>query len=236
MNRIALALVLLSLTAHAETAQELLLRTDRARGNRDGVSWTVSLESHEKERVSTRTYDVTARHFNFLARATEPPRLRGNSLLMKQGSMWFHKPDLSKPMPVSRRQKLSGGAAYGDIAATNYAEDYDIVADRTETKDGRTLRILELKANSKQVTYDQIICHIDPERGVNSYAEYLSVSGKTLKTAEMVYDNQLDGNPFISSMIIHDQLTESTYTVMTFSDPRTTQVPDRTFSIQHMKQ
>ncbi len=220
----------------AETAKELLLKADRARGNLDGVRWTVLLESHEKGRLSSRAYEVTAKHFDFLARAVEPSRLRGNKLLMKQGSMWFHKTALSKPMPVSRRQKLAGGAAYGDIAATNYAEDYEVKSERTEERAGRLCRVLELEGKTKKLTYDQVVCWIDVERAVNVYAEYYSVSGKKLKTAEMSYENKLDDtSAFISEMTIRDELMGSNYTVMTFSDPALMNVSDRLLTVQNMK-
>lgn len=228
------------LCAGAESAdREVLRMADRARGNLEGVQWTVTLESHEGDRVSTRSYRVTAKHFDFLAEAVDPPRLRGNRLLMRNGSMWFHKPDLSKPVPISRRQKLSGTAAYGDIAATHYAEDYDITQCSTVALDGVTCRLYDLKGRTRNVTYDRIRYWIAEADHTGRRAEYFTVSGKLMKSAVMAYAHSLKDEfgaeqPFISSMTIRDELFGSDYTLMTFSAPERVDVSERALDLRRL--
>lgn len=225
---------------HAQTGdREILREADRARGNREGIRWTVMLESHEFERVTTRAYEVTARHFDFLAVAVEPPRLRGNRLLMRRGSMWFYKPDLSKPVPISRRQKLSGTAAYGDIASTNYEEDYAVKNRREESLNGTDCWVFELEGRTKKVTYDNIKYWIARTNHTGIRADYFTVSGKKIKSATMAYTNAVEEasgerHPFISRMTIFDELMGSNYTVMTFSAPKLIDVPERTFDVMRL--
>ena len=105
----------------AGTVQDILHQADQARGNLGGVTWEAALESVEHTRVETMTFEVRARGFDILAETLAPPKSKGNKILMLLGNMWFYKPGLSKPVPISRRQRLLGNAVYGDIAATNYA-------------------------------------------------------------------------------------------------------------------
>ena len=107
-------------------AKDILKAADEARGNFKGIAWNVTIESTQNERVTdTLTYDIKARGFNISGISMAPPKYRGNKLLMLNTSMWYYKNGLSKPVPISQRQKLMGDASYGDIASTNYADNYE---------------------------------------------------------------------------------------------------------------
>ncbi len=112
--------------AHAMTPEEILKKSDEARGNADGIEWEIAMHSIESGREQERTIKVSARNFNSLADFLAPANVKGQKMLMIDRNMWFAKPGLSKPVPISPRQKLLGGAANGDIASTNYAGDYKI--------------------------------------------------------------------------------------------------------------
>lgn len=221
-------------------AAALLRAADRARGNRGGITWHVALTAHEFDREITRSYRVKARHFDFLAEVTAPPRRRGNRLLMRDGSMWFYKPDLSKPVPISRRQKLAGNAANGDIAATNYAEDYDVLSITNRAVNGEACWEFKLKGRHRKVTYDRITYWVSKARGVGIKAEYATVSGKTIKSAEMEYAHELTDNtgtssPFISRMIIRDLLVQDHFTVLEFSEPALMAIPESLFNLSTLR-
>jgi hypothetical protein len=57
-----------------------------------------------------------------LAEYLEPLRSKGSRILQVGRNMWFTKPGLRKPVAISPRQRLTGQAAIGDIAATNYTQ------------------------------------------------------------------------------------------------------------------
>ena len=59
-----------------------------------------------------------------LVETLAPLNSKGARMLQVERNMWLTKPGLKKPVPISPRQRLSGQAAIGDIAATNYAKDY----------------------------------------------------------------------------------------------------------------
>ncbi len=222
--------------AHAERPiKEILRQADEARGNLKGVEWEVALISREREKMTEMSFFVQARGFDFLATSLFPPKDKGNKILFVNGNMWFHKPGLSKPVPISQRQKLVGMASYGDVAATNYANDYEAVHRGDENVNGELCSVYDLKALTGKVTYDRIVYWVSRERSVGVRAEYYTVSDKLIKTASMTYDNSVEVNgvarPFISSIEIHDVLMSSDVTTLKFSKNQLREIPNHVFDL-----
>lgn len=218
-----------------EDASSILRAADRARGNLDGIKWKVTLTTVDGGRTNAMAFAVQARGFDILAETIAPARNRGNRILMLKGNMWFHKPDLSKPVPVSQRQRLLGTAAYGDIAATDYANDYDPKPLPDEVINGEDCRVFDLTARSKKTTYDRIVYWISKKRLVGVRAVYYTVSGKKFKSAEMEYENaaRIGGEvrPFVSRMVIRDLLMGTDTTTLLFSTPDVADVPNSVFDL-----
>ena len=224
-------------SAHAAlTPQDILKAADEARGNVAGVAWQVTIESTEDQQVTdTLMYDIKARGFDVSGLSLAPPKYRGEKLLMLSTSMWFYKPGLSKPVPISQRQKLMGDAAYGDIASTNYAEDYAATELPDETVEGEDCYVFDLKAKSDKTTYDRIKYWVSKKRLLGIKAKYLTVSGKEFKSSTMDYDNvvNIDGEtrPFISRITFHGELMNGEVTYLNLSNPRVEPLPDYVFDL-----
>ncbi len=152
--------------------------------------------------------------------------------------MWLTKPGLSKPIPISPRQRMSGQAANGDIAATNYAGDYDAQMEATETLDGESCYVLNLTAKHKRTTYDRIRYWVSVKRLVGVKAEFYSVSGKLLKTARFEYHNTIEHEgkhiPFVSRMTIRDALIDAE-TTMDFGTVKVKKIAASEFDLGQMQ-
>lgn len=172
-----------------------------------------------------------------IAETLEPVRSRGGKMLQVDRNMWLSKPGLRKPIPISPRQRLSGQAAIGDIAATNYAGDYQATLLREDQHAGEDCHVLELRATSNRTTYDRLNYWVSRDTGLALYAEFLSLSGKVLKTAEFEYANSIQVDqrsvPFVSRMIIRDALTDAV-TVLQYSDVRVQRIGASEFAVSGM--
>lgn len=213
---IALLLALIGQTALAAAdAQQILERADQARGGGlPGVVWTIRLTPREGDRrLEEQLLEVRAVDDASVAETLEQARFRGGKILQVGRNMWLTRPGLAKPIPVSPRQRMTGQAANGDIAATNYAADYDAVLAGEEAVDGEPCQVLELSAKTKRSTYDRVRYWVSKARGVAVQAEFYSLSGKLLKTARFEYGNEIryQGRriPFVSRMLIRDALTDA---------------------------
>ena len=217
------------------TPKEILSKADEARGNMKGVEWEIKIESVENDRTQKRTIKIKARDFNSLAEFLSPPKVKGRKLLMIDRNMWFIKPGLRKPVPISPRQKLMGGASNGDIASTNYAGDYDATLVSEDIVKGETCFLFNLIAYNKKVTYDRIRYWISKERLFGVKAEFFTVSGKMFKSATFEYENSIliQGKPapFVSKMVITDAVAKSNVTTMHYSKVRIKKIPDSAFNL-----
>ncbi len=234
-----LCAALFSQVASASTLShtEILAKCDAARGNMEGVEWEVSVKEESVGKSDERRIHVQAKGFDMVAETLAPPRQKQHKLLLVKNNMWFYKPGLSKPVPVSLRQKLTGQAANGDIASTNYAKDYEILSTSAAEHNGEACTLYELKATSKSVSYARIHYWVSKERHVGLRADYYNASGsKRLKTATMRYENEveLEGQhrPFISEMEIADTATSDTVTRLSFSKPKLGKISPRAFNLQ----
>jgi hypothetical protein len=237
-------LVLLSLIANlahaAPDAQHLLENADRARGGGlPGIVWTIHLIPREGDRkLEDQRLEVRATNDASVAETLEPARFRGAKILQVGRNMWLTKTGLSKPIPVSPRQRMTGQASNGDIAATNYAANYNATLAGEETIDGESCYVLELTAKHKRTTYDRVRYWVSKSRGVAAKAEFYSLSGKLLKTATFEYGNEIrhDGQriPFVSRMAIRDALIDAE-TDMRYETVKVRKVPASEFDLGQMQ-
>jgi hypothetical protein len=217
-------------------AKYILEQSDRARGGGlPGIVWEIKLSSRDGEKVDeTQRLLVKAVDDASVADTLEPSRFKGSKLLQVGRNMWLTRPGLSKPIPISPRQRMSGQASNGDIAATNYAKDYEAQLGQQETVDGETCFVLDLKAKHNRATYDKVRYWVSVKRNVGVKAEFYSVSGKLLKTASFDYGNtiQYEGQrtPFVSRMTIHDALIDAE-TVMEFGTVKVQKVSAGEFDL-----
>ncbi len=220
----------------APDAQALLKHADQSRGGAlPGIVWDIRLKSRDGDKIAEeQSLKVSANDDASVAEVIEPVRSKGTKLLQVGRSMWLTKPGLSKPLPISPRQRMSGQASNGDIAATNYAGDYEAQMSGKETLEGEACYVLDLKAKHNRTTYDRIRYWVAVNRGVGVKAEFYSVSGKQIKTALFEYNNAIeyDGRhiPFVSKMTIRDALIDAE-TTMIFGAPKVRKVSPGEFDL-----
>lgn len=223
-----------------ENTKEILEDSDRARGGvSKGSSWKVKLESTEDGSTSSTTYHVRTRGNNALAVVLEPVRSKDELMLFNDRTIWFFKPSLSKPVAISARQKLSGQAANGDIASTNYARDYNGKVVGSEKVGDEDCYVLELRANSDRSTYDGIKYWVSKKARQGLKAEFLNLQGEPLKIATFKYGNKITlwGKKidFISEMTITDARNSKNFSVMTYSSPEGKVPPESIFNVNNLR-
>lgn len=232
-------LVTANLAFAAEDPKTILEEADRARGGmKSGVSWKVKLESTDDGDTNSTTYKVRAMNTNAHVETIEPARSKGEIFLFNDRTIWFYKPTLKKPVAISARQKLSGQAANGDIASTNYARDYTGKIVGEEKVAGEDCYVLDLKSVGENTTYDAIKYWVSKKKKLGLKAEFLSLQGKVLKTAEFKYGNSLKYKgkkyEFVSMMKLVDANNKKNFSTMTYTSPATEEVPASLFNVNNL--
>jgi hypothetical protein len=221
-------------------AHTILKASDTARGGGlPGIVWEINLLSRDGKRTDEpQRILVKAVDDSSVAETQEPVRFKGSKILQVGRSMWLTRPGLSKPIPISPRQRMSGQASNGDIAATNYAGDYEAKLDATENIDGEPCYVLDLSAKHKRTTYDKIRYWVSVKRMVGVKAEFYSVSGKLLKMANFTYKNTIEYQgkriPFVSKMVIRDALVDAE-TTMEFGTVKVKKIRPSEFDFGQMQ-
>lgn len=233
------ALLTVQAAQSAPNVNALMKLSDRYRGGLAvGVTWKIEISSIEDGDETVTSYNVRAKGVNALAECFRPPRCKGEVVLFNNRNLWFIRPGVKKPVAISARQRLSGQAANGDIASTNYARDYSASFVREEKVNGIESYLLDLKARHKSVTYDKIRYWIAKKQKLALKAEFLTINGELFKSATFEYKNALVSQgkkiPFVSEMRIVDAAFPENVTTIKYESPREESHDDSIFNINNV--
>lgn len=230
--------VCLAQSTNSEAVQ-ILKDSDRARGGvKDGLEWKIQISTSEDGDRHEREYLVKAKETDAYVEALTPARYKGEVYLFNDRNMWFFKPSLKKPVSISARQKLTGQAANGDIATTNYARDYTPELVGPGEVQGEKVHVLLLKAKTTDLTYDQIRYYVTQNGRLAIKAEFLTLQGEVFKIGQMVYGNKLKAEgkefPFISELAIQDAKFPENKSTIRYSTPKSTQTRAGLFNVNSL--
>lgn len=196
---------------YAADPEATLRHAERSRGvlTDTGVRWVVSVDSHsDTEGNKKARFTVTSQGGDIHAIVNEPADAEGRKYVEHDGNMWFWKPGLSRPVSVSRRQRLSGNAAIGDIASNSFTDGYKISKVEPGEANGEACEVFTLDSDSLSSTYKEIRYWISKSQSLGLKAEFFAKSGALVRSATMAYGNRatIDGQsvPFLSQMTVED--------------------------------
>lgn len=163
-------------------AMDLLSQIDQYRNPSDSYQMQVRIKSsHEVEdskfMVFLKGNDKT------LVKVLAPKKNLGRNMLMRGENMWVYVPNIRRSVRVSLNQKLTGEAANGDISRMRWEHDYDY---KIEKQDKDVMELF-LQAKKQGLTYSKIKVWVNAKDKRPLKAEFLTLSGKVIKTA--TYEN-----------------------------------------------
>lgn len=222
--------LLLPLTSFCEIgANEIVKNADLKRGlGNVSHSFNVAVtdQDNKKEMFHVSFKDVN----NSLTEQTEPERARGRKLLMRDYDIWLFTPNIKKALRISLEQKLTGQVSNGDIARTNYAEDYEAKILGTEKSGNTDAYRLELKAKNNKVTYGRIEYLVAKSDFSPIEATFFAISGKPLKKASFLDFKPIQGMSRSTKMVIQDYLQKEKVSTMIFSNHKTEKFSESLFN------
>ncbi len=206
---------------------EIVKKADLKRGlGNVSHSFNVSVSDQDNKKEMFHVYfkDVN----NTLTEQTEPERARGRKLLMKDYDIWMFTPNIKKAIRISLEQKLTGQVSNGDIARTNYAEDYDatMLEDKKDTENYH----LDLRAKNKKVTYGRIEYVVSKKEYAPVEATFFALSGKPLKRAKFSDFKNIQGMSRSTKMVITDYLQKDKQSTLIFQDHKPEKFSDSLFN------
>lgn len=231
-----LSMIYLSFSAHSVVdANDIVKKADLKRGlGNTPHSFKVTINHSNDSRVEV--FKVNFKDINAtLSEQLEPERAKGRKMLMKDYDMWLFTPNIKKPLRISLEQKLSGEVSYGDIARTNYAEDYSAEIVGNEKIGNVEVYKIALNAKNKKVTYSKIDYFVDKKDNNPVEAIFYAVSGKALKKAQFLDFKPIKGMNRSTKMVIQDFLLKDKTSTMIFSDHNSEKFSDSMFNKDRME-
>ncbi len=171
------ACLVLLLVSFQVMGADLLEEIDKYRNPSDSYLMQVRIVSPKEEDASFLVYlkgnDKT------LIKVLGPKKNIGRNMLMIGENMWVYVPNIRRSVRVSLNQKLTGEAANGDISRMRWAGDYNYKIEKKSPKEWE----LFLEAKKTGLTYSKIKVWVDAKDKKPLKAEFLTLSGKVIKTA-----------------------------------------------------
>jgi len=219
------------------TAEQIVEKADRIRFPAKGFQVDVKITSTKpnndpviKEyRILSKGNDKT------LLMTTAPAIDKGTILLMRDHDLWAFLPNLSQPVRLPLSARLTGEVSNGDIARANFTGDYEPTLLGTEKIEQDTYYTLELKAARRGVTYHRVLYWVNQANFRPFKAEFYSVSNRLIKTSHYQGYKKIAGEIRPSTLEMVDSLTKKSRSVMTYSNMRLRELPDKTFTKQYLK-
>lgn len=164
----------------------------------------------------------------FLAPATD----KGRSTLRQGDNMWLYVPTVGKPMRITSQQSVTGGVfSNSDILRLDYSVEYDV----TSTEDQGSTWLLQLKAKTREVAYDQLKMTVDKKTVQPLKVEAMAASGMLIKT---LYFKDIkdfgDGILRPATVETDSPLYKGYKSVMLYSGVKKRSVPDEAFTLNFM--
>ncbi len=219
----AFLLMLLPLTASAQTLDEILAKVD-ANMTFETRETTLKMTVTKGDRVKAyrmhsygRGADESAMEY------LEPARDKGTKMLKNASELWMWLPTVEKSQKISghmlRQSMMGSDMSYEDMMqASGWRKQYAGTVVGEETLDGRKVWKLDLKAITPDVSYPRRLVWVDQATSIPLKQELYALSGMLLKVWTMSDVKDFGGRQFPTRMVIEDKVLANSRTEILFED------------------
>jgi len=230
------------------SALEIIRQADNIRSPNQPFRYTVTVleyKSGAKQFSNKQILDISMRFLKqngsnkadarSLVRFVYPPRDKGKIMLSDWYDLWFYTPELRRPIPISRQQRLLGQISNGDVIVTNFEDAYDAQLLSEQACGNKTCYQLSLARKSSEVTWPKVIYLVEKGSYRPYQASYFSQDNKLMK--EVSYQNYkpLLGLERPSKIVVKDTRHGSGYSVMEYSNLKFESLPVSHFTKEYIQ-
>jgi outer membrane lipoprotein-sorting protein len=140
-----------------------------------------------------------------------PAREQGTKMLKLEDQLWIYSPGTDRTIQISghmlRQSVMGSDLSYEDMMDdSKLTDDYDAAVIGEEVFEERNCWVLELQANTSDVTYQLRKIWVDQERYIPLKEELYAKSGKLLKKTELFDIKRIGQRWFPGKMVFKDML------------------------------
>jgi hypothetical protein len=237
-----------NLAQEDQRAREIIRRADRVRAPDQPFRYRLTLLEHKGGRDVTenqQVLDISMRFYKpseqvekgdarALVRFVAPARDKGKALLSDLDKMWYYAPDLRRPIPISRQQRLMGQVSNGDVVAADFDYSYISTLVGEEACEQQVCYKLSLQRRWPYVTYPAINYWVEKDTGYPRRADFLSADGVLIKRSYYRDYQPVLGQMRPTTIVVEDALRKDNYTTMRYSDVRLESLPESNFQKEYL--
>jgi hypothetical protein len=158
----------------------------------------------------------------------------GRKALTVGQKMWLIVPGAEHPVPITANQRLMGGASFGDLARTRFAEDFDAkLRPGTEKVGDITCRVIDLTAKVSGAAYPRVTLWLDAEGEIlPRKLLFFLPSGKEAREVTFTKFRRVQGKTVVAEMEIRDRLgpKADTLTRLEYLEIQPAKIDDKIFT------
>ncbi len=230
----ACCVVLFSLSpALAVDGNEILRQVDR---NMQPESYEmyrklINIEPDGKKKEFV-LYSVKKGANKMVALFLDPASEKGRATLRLDDNMWLYIPNVGKPLRITSLQSVVGGVFNNsDILRLDYGLEYDA----TEITDEGETYLLNLKAKTSAVAYDNLKMVVDKKTLLPTTIECFAASGMLIKTLRYSKVQDFGDDLVRPSMLETDSPLYKDYTsVMLWAKIAKKELDDEVFTLNYL--
>jgi len=225
-------------------ALEIIRKADSVRSPNEPFRYTVTVLEYKEgaiEPENKQVLDISMRFIKpengthadarSLVRFIYPPRDKGKVMLSDWYDLWFYTPDLRRPIPISRSQRLIGQISNGDVIVTNFEYSYDSTLEGEEVCGDKKCYRLSLVRKVDSVTYPKVIYLVEKDAEHRPYqASYYSLDNILLKKVSYKKYQMVLGRHRPTEIVVQNARYSRGYSVMKYSDVRLESLPEFYFT------
>ena len=225
--------LILSAPAYAIDADHLLKQVDRnlTPGSYETYRKLINVEPNGRKKEFV-LFTVKKGKDKVAGLFLSPASDKGRSTLRLEDNMWLYIPNVAKPVRVTSLQSVVGGVFNNsDILRLDYADKYDAV----KLEDQGKAYLLQLKAKTKTVAYDQLKMWVDKEKVLPTRIECLTEASMLIKTIYFKEIKDFGGGIVRPAVVETDSPLYKGYkSVMIFAKLRERDFEDEVFTLTFM--
>jgi outer membrane lipoprotein-sorting protein len=164
----------------------------------------------------------------FLSPASE----KGRATLRLADNMWLYIPNVGKPVRITSLQSVVGGVFNNaDIMRLDYNVEYNVQT----IEDEKSEYMLDLKAKTAAVAYDQLKMWVDKKTVVPTKIECYAATGLLIKTLYFKERKPFDDGVMRPSIIETDSPLYKDYqSILAYARVKKRIVPDEVFTLEFL--
>ncbi len=177
-------------------------------------------------------YSVKKGPDKMIALFLSPASEKGRSTLRLNDNMWLYIPNVGKPIRITSLQSVVGGVFNNsDILRLDYSAEYDAV---NIVEEGDQY-VLDLKAKTSAIAYDQLKMRVDKKALVPTTIECFAASGMLIKTLYYKEPKDFgDGIKRPSVLETDSPLYKGYKSVMVYAKINKKDLADEVFSLNYL--